>query len=98
MGGRAVKTDVMRLGVFLALLTAGCTSTVTRDVPTTVKVPVTVPCVKDKPVEVQALRDRMTREEWASLTTDQRQSLLLGQGFDHKAYGDKSKVVIAGCP
>jgi hypothetical protein len=93
MGGGAVNKIVV-----LALLTAGCTSTVVKDRPVEVKVPVTVPCVKDKPKEVQALRDQMTKERWASLATDQRQSLLLGQGLDHKAFGNKAMVVIAGCP
>lgn len=93
MGGRTVKKIILPL-----MLLGACTRTVYEDRPVEVKVPVTVPCVKNKPAEVQALRDRMTREKWDSLSTDQRQSLLLGQGLDRKAFGDQAMVVIAGCP
>lgn len=99
MGGRAVKTDAWKIGVFLALLTTtACARTVVKEVPFEVKVPVTVPCVTGKPQEVQALRDRMTKPEWDRLSTDQRQSLLVSQGLDRKAFGDQASVVIAGCP
>ena len=93
MGGRTVKYYLLPL---IAL--AGCTSTVVKDRPVEVKVPVTAPCVTNKPKEVQALRDRVTKERWASLSTDQRQSLLLSQGLDRKAFGEQAMVVIAGCP
>jgi len=82
----------------LILLLSACTHTVTKDTPIPVNVPVTVPCVKDKPVEIKPLRDQMTKQQWDALTLDQREKLLLGQGLDRKAFGDKAMVVIAGCP
>ncbi len=94
MGGRTVKKPLL----FSVLLLGACTRTVYQDRPVEVKVPVTVPCVKDKPVEVKPLRDQMTRQQWDALSLDQREKLLLGQGMDRKAFGDKAMVVVAGCP
>jgi len=92
MGGRTVKY------LLPLMLLTGCASTVVKEVPVTVKVPVTAPCVKNKPVEVTALREQYTKERWASLTTDQRQALIVSQGLDRKAFGDKAMIVVAGCP
>lgn len=93
-----MKTEEMVRALMVLLTTAGCTTTVTKPVPVEVKVPVTIPCVVDKPQEVKALRDRIKKDQWAALSTDQRQSLLLSQGLDRKAFGDKAMTVIAGCP
>jgi len=79
------------------LLLGACTSTVVRDVPTTVKVPVTVACVKDKPVEIVPLRDRFTAQEWEALSTDQREKMIVAQGLNRKAFGDELTVATAGC-
>jgi hypothetical protein len=74
-----------------------------REVPVTVtkvvenKVPVSTPCVKDRPEEVVPLRQRLPREDWDRLTTDQREKLLGAQAMDRKAYGEKLSVATAGC-
>jgi hypothetical protein len=80
----------------LALLAACQTGPVKDD--TTVLVPVSAPCVQgQRPVEVKALKETMTKEQWDTLSTDQREKLLLANAADRKAYGDQLFVVTAGC-
>lgn len=83
------------------LLLAGCTKTievpVVKEVVREVKVPVHTPCIKDRPDQVQALRDKVGRAEWDALTTDQRNSLLLAQGQDRQAFSEKLTVATVGC-
>lgn len=86
----------------IVLLAAGCTKTievpVVKEVPVEVKVPVAQPCVSgDRPEEVQPLSSKLSREEWQSLTTDQREKLLGAQAQDRKGFGDKLAVATAGC-
>ena len=89
----------MKKSILAALLLSGCTTPVIKEVPVEVKVPVNVPCVRDqRPEEVKALKDKMSKGEWNALSTDQREKLLLAQGTDRKAYGDKLYVATSGCP
>jgi hypothetical protein len=86
--------------IIMAVSLPGCAA---KQIPVTVekvvesKVPVSSPCVVNRPDAVTALRDKMTRQEWDSLTTDQREKLLGAQALDRKAYGDKLDVATAGC-
>lgn len=83
------------------LLLGACATT--KEIPVTVekvvesKVAVSSPCVKERPLEVVPLREKMTRQEFDSLSTDQREKLLGSQALDRKAYGDKLNVATAGC-
>lgn len=83
----------------LALLLAGCATpdTIIKEVPIEVKVPVTVPCMGERPEEPQALRDFISRDAWDALTTDQRENLTAAQALAHKNFGDRSTVAAAGC-
>lgn len=91
------------IAVLVCIAVYPLTGCATKQIPVTVekvvevKVPVSTPCVKDRPEEVVALNRKMTREEWDSLTTDQREKLLGAQALDRKAYGDKLNVATAGC-
>ena len=63
-----------------------------------VKVPVSVACrAGERPEEPVALRDRIDRNIWDAMTTDQRQNLISAQALDRKAFGDKLTVNTAGC-
>lgn len=63
-----------------------------------VKVPVVASCRQgEAPTEPVALRDRMLREMWDIMSTDQRENLLQAQALDRKIYGDKLTVNTAGC-
>jgi hypothetical protein len=81
----------------LALSLAGCTRTITKEVPVEVRVPVTVPCMGDRPGAVTALIDSLSRDEWNALTTDQRANLLAAQALERKIYGDRLTDAAAGC-
>jgi hypothetical protein len=84
--------------IALALLLGGCAGTVVQEKPVTVLTPVTVPCVSPaRPDETKALKLKMTKKQWDALDVKQRQDLLLAQGMDRKAYGDKLYVSTAGC-
>jgi hypothetical protein len=80
-------------------LLAACTANppIIVEKPVEVKVPVTVPCVKERPGEVVGLRDRVGRADWDALSTDQREKLLQAQAQDRKAFGDRLTVATAGC-
>lgn len=79
-------------------LTACQTPTVIEERFTEVKVPVTVPCVRDtRPTEVVALKDKVDLEQWNQMTTDQREKLLLAKGLDRKVYSEELYVSTAGC-
>jgi hypothetical protein len=80
-----------------ALSLAGCTRTITKEVPIEVKVPVTVPCMGARPSPVQALRESLSREEWDALTTDQRANLVAAQAIERMIYGNRAADASAGC-
>lgn len=80
-----------------ALSLTGCTRTIIKEVPVEVKVPVTVPCMGERPATVDALRDSLTREEWDLLTTDQRENLLAAQALAHMIFGNRLTDASAGC-
>lgn len=85
------------LPLFLLLGACATPATIIKEVPVEVKVPVTVPCVQNKPAEVQPVKQKLTREQWNHLTTDQREKLLGAQSLNRKAYGDSLNVATAGC-
>ena len=62
-----------------------------------VKVPVTVPCMAERPAAVTALIESLSREEWDALSTDQRANLLAAQALERKIYGDRLTDASAGC-
>lgn len=68
-----------------------------KEVPLEIKVPVVIPCVTDKPGGVTALRLRVGLAEWGALSTDQRNNLIGAQALDHKLFGDKLSIAMAGC-
>lgn len=81
-----------------AVALAGCApKTIYVDRPVEVRVPVTVPCMAERPAEVVSLRDTLTREEWDALTTDQRENLMGAQALLRKIYGDRLTAASAGC-
>lgn len=84
--------------LFAPLILSACTTPVIKDRVETVKVPVTVPCVKDtRPEEVKPLKQTMSKQQWDALTLDQREKLLLGNGMARKTYGDQLYVATSGC-
>lgn len=90
----------MKWALPLALLLAACGARreqVIVEKPVEVKVPVSVPCVVNKPSEPTSLRDRIPRDEWEAMTTDQREKLAQAQALDRKVYGDSLTVATAGC-
>lgn len=91
--------DMRAIAVFavLALVLTGCTRTITKEVVVEVKVPVTVPCMAERPGAVTALIDGLSRDEWDALTTDQRANLLAAQALERKIYGDRLTDASAGC-
>lgn len=62
-----------------------------------VKVPVTVPCMGQRPGPVEALIDKLPRAEWDALSTDQRAHLLAAQALERKLYGERVTDAAAGC-
>lgn len=62
------------------------------------KVPVAAPCISgERPTEPTALRDKVDRGDWTSLSTDQREKLLQAQAQDRRAFGDQLTVATAAC-
>jgi hypothetical protein len=85
--------------VLLALALAGCaTKTVYVDRVVEVKVPVVTPCKGTEPDPVVMLRESMGREQWDSLTTDQREALLAAQALAWRTFGWQATDAAAGCP
>jgi len=62
-----------------------------------VKVPVTVPCMGERPGPITALSDSISREQWDALSTDQRANLLAAQALERKVYGERATDAAAGC-
>lgn len=88
----------MRKILLLSFLLAGCAKPVIVERPVEVKVPVSVPCISGtKPTEPPALRDRLSRQDWEAMSTDQRERHLAAQALDRKVYGDQLGVATAGC-
>lgn len=85
--------------LLLALLLGGCatTRTVIKEVPVEVRIPVSAPCMGQRPDPVSGLRESLTRQEWDSLSTDQRENLLGAQALLHKIYGERATIAAAGC-
>lgn len=85
----------------LAMTLASCANkprpTVVKEVPVEVKVPVSAPCVVNRPEAPQPLSAVILPEEWRVLTTDQRENLLASQALNRKAYQEKLEVAVAGC-
>ncbi len=87
-----------KIAFLLPLALVACKSDDAGQDDTTVLVPVSSACVSgQRPNEVTALKNTMTKQEWDALSTDQREKLLLANAADRKAYGDKLYVATAGC-
>lgn len=85
--------------VLCLLLGGGCVKQrpIIRDRVVETKVPVSAPCVADRPEKVAALRDQIDSTTWSAMGTDQREKRLTAQAMDRKTYGDKLDVATAGC-
>ena len=92
-----MKTVLTLIAAALAL--AGCVTRepVIEERFIEVKVPVTVPCMGQRPGAVTALIQSLSRAEWDALTTDQRANLLAAQALERKIYGDRLTDAAAGC-
>jgi hypothetical protein len=92
-----MKTVLTLIAAALAL--AGCVTRepVIEERIIEVKVPVTVPCMGQRPGAVTALIQSLSRAEWDALTTDQRANLLAAQALERKIYGDRLTDAAAGC-
>jgi len=64
-----------------------------------VRVPVFVPCVNadNRPERVVPLNERMSREEWDALSTDQREFLLTANGERRIVYENEAEVIFVLC-
>lgn len=62
-----------------------------------VRVPVTVPCIGERPAPITALIDSIPRDEWDALPTDTRANLLAAQALERKLYGERLSDAAAGC-
>lgn len=82
------------------LTLAGCsTPPVVVEHPVIVEKPVSITCVLGtRPMEPVTLKSKYTPDQWALLTTDQREKLLAASSIDRKTYGDNLYVATVGCP
>jgi hypothetical protein len=81
-----------------ALALAGCsTRPVYVDRVVEVKVPVHSPCMGTRPTDVTPLREQYSREEWDSLSTDQRANLIAAQALGRKLFGEQLADAAIGC-
>ena len=84
--------------IFLTLAGCGAPPVVVEH-PVIVEKPVSVTCVLGvRPMEPATLKSKYTPDQWALLTTDQREKLLAANSIDRKTYGDKLYVATVGCP
>lgn len=85
----------------LAWMLGGCTKTVEvpviKEVAVEVKVPVSTPCIVNRPTPPASLRDKVSVAQWRALSTDQRENLLASQSLERKVYQDRLEVSTAGC-
>lgn len=76
---------------------AGKSEPVIVERPVEVRVPVSVPCMGERPATITALIDKMPRTEWDALPTDLRANLLAAQALERKLYGERLADAAAGC-
>lgn len=84
------------LSIIPIALLASCGGTVVQDRPTTVSIPVTVPCVSgERPVAVESLQSK--HPEWVSYTPKQKAELVAAQAGRHKNYGQELGAATGAC-
>jgi hypothetical protein len=88
---------LMALAAFALASCAGKREPVIETRTVEVRVPVTVPCLGEKPATITALIDSIPRPEWDALPTDTRANLLAAQALERKLYGEKLADAAAGC-
>lgn len=91
----------MRLYIIAAAAVAltGCSQTVVEYRDVIVKVPVATPCIPDgaRPTAVTPVQETVPREQWDSMSTDQRQAKLLANGVRRVAYEHEAEIVLIAC-
>lgn len=92
-----MKAAFKALVICLPLAACAKPGAIIKEVPIEVKVPVTTPCVVERPIEPMPLRDQLSRDEWESLTTDQRQAILAAQAIGRKIFSDRLLDATAAC-
>jgi hypothetical protein len=87
----------MKYAPIFALALAGCSSgAVVVDRPTTVSVPVTVPCVSGaRPDAVESLKAK--HPDWQGYSIKQKAELVAAQALRHKSYGEGLNGVTGAC-
>jgi hypothetical protein len=87
----------MKRAAILLFALAGCSSgAVVVDRPTTVSVPVTVPCVSGaRPDVVASLKSQ--HPDWAGYTVKQKAELVAAQALRHKSYGEGLNGATGAC-
>ena len=92
------RSSVWAMALLIGLGLLSCTTQpVIKEVIQTVNVPVRVECLGEVPQEVTPLKEVYTREQWDQLTTDQRNNIIIAQGLDRRAYGERMAAASAGC-
>lgn len=93
-----LRTFAVTIAAALALAAcAGKQEPVVETRTVEVKVPVTVPCMAERPATITALIDSIPRADWDALPTDVRANLLAAQALERKLYGERLADAAAGC-
>lgn len=79
------------------LLLAACGSTVVKDRPVRVNVPVPQPCALERPEPPELLKNQGGLN-WSELDVRQKAAAVGKQAVDWMTYADKLKAATAGCP
>lgn len=77
---------------------SACGSTVIRDQPVTLKVPVAQPCATARPTQPLPLRTAYPDSQWGSMDVRQKAAAVGKQVLDRQAYGEQLNAATAACP
>lgn len=84
--------------IALNVLLAGCGSTVVKDRPVRVNVPVVQPCVGQRPDPVPTLKQAYPDSVWRSMDARQKAAAVALHAGKLRAYGEQLDAATASCP
>ena len=87
----------MRYAIVFALLLSGCGDTVVEERPVRVNVPVTQPCVGNRPALVATLKQDYTDAEWRAMDVRQKSAAVGRKGLERQAYGESLNAATGAC-
>lgn len=87
-----------QLIIIAALALSACGSSVVRDRPATLKVPVAQPCATARPTQPLPLKTAYPDSQWGGMDVRQKAAAVGKQALDWQTYGEQINAATAACP